>query len=166
MFCGDALWCHERDPRMHNTCALLRANETCFLSQLITTDNLKCLFVETLSANMVMKCLVSLPQPPYALNTGGVNKPCSTWITLWLYWRFSLSLLLNALARLWFRCVAAHGLKTLTSKNAFSHLCQKPRAALSTRALDINTFKKNIEVPVFCFLDENFQFQFKCWARL
>ena len=60
---------HEQHPRTHSTCARIRAKESRFLSQLITTLSLRCLFVAILSANVVMKCCVSLPQPPKALNT-------------------------------------------------------------------------------------------------
>ena len=128
--------CHGlREPRTQRIRAFIWAKQIFVRSQFIATPGGIPFLSESCSEMVFRKLCVSRLHPPYSLKTFGVNKACSTCTHRWLYWCFFYrSFLVKAGFRLWFECVLAYGLKTLTSKNSISHLTQNHLAATSRRA--------------------------------
>ena len=143
------MFLQSRLPLMHSIAPLTNSIEILVRNQLITWLYWRFLFLATLVHSVRITCSVSLPEPPYTLNTKGLKVPCSSWMTRWLQaFFFSFSLTSKFFWSSDFRWVWAKGLKTLTSKNAFCPSCQKLLTLISARALSALLAESGSNSPV------------------
>ena len=135
MSSASTFWKTVRDPRIHWSVDFNAKKEVFSLMNLVTSSYRSPVFSAIFSATNLWKIEHSGPITPFVVKISGVNVPCSTSMTLRLYWRFfSCSCFFNIVLSVVSLWLLQSELVIRTSKNAFWLSLQNPFALTSSRA--------------------------------